>query len=231
MMYSLSLAMALSTLINGALANIYITNPVAASIIVAGANFTVTWQADPDLALPRATSFGMTNVGLYTGSINTQTRILSLGQVADPVGGTNRLSITIPATAGPNSAEYFIRFDSANSTLAAPIQAFSARFTMQGMTGTFTPEAIAQNAALSAAGDSTAAPSTAVATTRAVAAATTAAVATTSRMLTSSASATANATSSVAAASSTARVAGAAQNSKSMGVAGLVLMGVVAIVA
>lgn len=68
-------------------------------------------------------------MSVYTGSATRQFLLKRLGSV-DPAAKTS-FTATIPATLGPDSSNYFIRIESekAVDASAAPLQAFSARFT------------------------------------------------------------------------------------------------------
>lgn len=129
----ISLALAAS-----ALANIFITSPVATTTFTAGQQATITWQ-DNGLT-PNLTSFGTSLVGIYTGNANVQTLLQTVSASVD-VSTTSSIVFTPDGTIGPNGNEYFVRFTSLNLKDATntqyPAEAFSAKFTMAGMTGTF----------------------------------------------------------------------------------------------
>lgn len=118
----------------------------------------------------------------------------------------------------PNSfSPSFIRFESLNSTLAAPIEAFSARFTLTNMTGTFTAAEITENAS-----NSTLTPITSTSAPTSTSA--------TSTMITSTTSSTANITSSSSTTSASATPKSSAQISR-VNVVGSCLLGVLGVVA
>ncbi|KAG1761121.1 hypothetical protein EDD22DRAFT_898151 [Suillus occidentalis] len=129
----ISLALAAS-----ALANVFITSPVASTTWTAGQQATVTWQDDG--MTPNLTSFGAALVGIYTGNANQQTLLQIISSSVD-VSTTSSVAFTPDGTIGPNSNEYFVRFTSINLKDATnsqfPAEAFSAKFAMTGMTGTF----------------------------------------------------------------------------------------------
>lgn len=129
----ISLALAAS-----ALANVFITSPVASTTWTAGQQATVTWQDDG--MTPNLTSFGASLVGIYTGNANQQTLLQIISSSVD-VSTTSSVAFTPDGTIGPNSNEYFVRFTSINLKDATnsqfPAEAFSAKFSMTGMTGTF----------------------------------------------------------------------------------------------
>jgi len=97
----------------------------------------LNWQDDGKT--PNLTAFGAATVGLYVGSQSVQTELQAIGNV--DVSTVSTIAWTPDATVGPNYDSYFIRFTSVN--LKDPNQtqfnaeAFSAKFTLSGMTGTF----------------------------------------------------------------------------------------------
>jgi len=121
-----------------ALANVFITSPVASSTFTGGQQATITWQDDG--MTPSLTSFGPASVGIYVGNANQQTLLQTITSSVD-VSTTASIVFTPDATIGPSGNNYFIRIQSislkdATNTMY-PAQAFSAKFTMTGMTGTF----------------------------------------------------------------------------------------------
>ncbi|KAG2361049.1 hypothetical protein BDR07DRAFT_1510020, partial [Suillus spraguei] len=79
-------------------------------------------------------------VGIYTGNADQQTLLQTVSTSID-VSTTSSITFTPDGTIGPNSNEYFVRFTSLNLKDATnsqfPAEAFSAKFTLTGMTGTF----------------------------------------------------------------------------------------------
>jgi len=128
-----SLALAAS-----ALANVFITSPVASTTFTGGQQATITWQDDG--LTPTLASFGPAMVGVYVGNANQQTLLQTITSSVD-VSTTSSIVFTPDATIGPSGDTYFIRFtslglkDATNSQY--PAEAFSAKFTMTGMSGTF----------------------------------------------------------------------------------------------
>ncbi|KIK40809.1 hypothetical protein CY34DRAFT_107583 [Suillus luteus UH-Slu-Lm8-n1] len=122
----ISLALAAS-----ALANVFITSPVASTTWTAGQQATVTWQDDG--MTPNLTSFGASLVGIYTGNANQQTLLQIISSSVD-VSTTSSVAFTPDGTIGPNSNEYFVRFTSINLKDATnsqfPAEAFSAKFSL-----------------------------------------------------------------------------------------------------
>ncbi|TFY63730.1 hypothetical protein EVG20_g6197 [Dentipellis fragilis] len=127
-----------------ALGKIFTTAPVASTNWQAGQQFSVTWQDDG--SAPNLQAFGLADVGLYAGSQSQQTLLQDIGNV--DVSTTNSVQFTPSASVGPNGASYFIRFTSVNlkdpNAPTFPAQAFSAIFTLSGMTGQFNASVQAQ---------------------------------------------------------------------------------------
>jgi len=125
-------------LAGSALANVFITSPVASTTFTAGQQATVNWQDDG--LSPNLTSFGASLIGIYTGNANQQTLLQTISSSVD-VSTISSVNFTPDGTIGPDSNEYFVRFTSINLKDATnsqfPEEAFSAKFTMTGMTGTF----------------------------------------------------------------------------------------------
>ncbi|KJA17829.1 hypothetical protein HYPSUDRAFT_46016 [Hypholoma sublateritium FD-334 SS-4] len=124
--------------VSTAFANVYVTSPVATSTFAAGQQSTITWQDDGNS--PSLSSFGPSKISIYAGNAQQQTILQSLSNSTD-VSQVSQLPFTPDPTIGPNSAQYFIRFESLSLADATqpqfPALAFSARFTLSGMTGTF----------------------------------------------------------------------------------------------
>ncbi|GAA6023195.1 hypothetical protein JCM10207_004476 [Rhodosporidiobolus poonsookiae] len=146
----------LSALVAPALAKVYIYKPVESSKYAPGDTFTVSWRDDGES--PSWTEWGASTIGLYTGSATSQTLLTTLGTVDDAAKSPAQ-RITIDGGWGPDSSEYFIRVQSVSgvATNGDPLQAFSARFTLTGMTGEWSPEVSAQLAGSSVAAATTAA--------------------------------------------------------------------------
>ncbi|KAA1471922.1 hypothetical protein DENSPDRAFT_880874 [Dentipellis sp. KUC8613] len=140
-----------------ALGKIFTTAPVASTNWQAGQSVSVTWQDDG--SAPNLQAFGLANIGLYAGSQIQQTLLQDIGNV--DVSTTNSIQFTPSASVGPNGASYFIRFTSANlkdpNTPTFPAEAFSAIFTLSGMSGQFNATVQAQIAGSAAAASAPAA--------------------------------------------------------------------------
>ncbi|KIY49742.1 hypothetical protein FISHEDRAFT_65156 [Fistulina hepatica ATCC 64428] len=128
----------LAALASSALANVYVTSPTAASVFTAGQNETVSWQNDGNS--PSLLEFGLATFSIYVGDKTQQTR-LQLIATGVNVSSTSSLSFTPSSSIGPNSDEYFIRVES--QSLLDPSEpqyyemAFSSKFNLTNMSGTF----------------------------------------------------------------------------------------------
>jgi len=134
-MFSSLLVLSLAAIAPLAHANVFITNPVASTNIPAGKAFTITWQDDGKA--PNLTAFGPATIGLYVGSQSQQTQLQPIGNV--DVSKVSSISWTPDATVGPDFDSYFIRITSVDLKDATQTQfnaeAFSAKFTLSGMSG------------------------------------------------------------------------------------------------
>lgn len=124
--------------VSAAFAVPYITQPVASTTFHGGQNATVSWQdsgSNPTLA-----QYGPCSISIYVGNAQQQTQLQTLNASVD-VSKVNSITITPDPTIGPNSNEYFIRMESLAlkdpNQPQYPAMAFSAKFTLDGMTGTF----------------------------------------------------------------------------------------------
>jgi len=133
------------SLISVAFATVFTTSPVASSTFTGGQEATISWQDDG--SAPSLKDFGPARVSIYVGNAQQQTSLQTIVPSVD-VSTTSSIKFTPDASIGPNSAQYFIRFESLSLKDAAapqfPALAFSAKFTMAGMTGVFTADAQAQ---------------------------------------------------------------------------------------
>lgn len=134
MFSSLAAVTVLAALAPQALATLYITSPVASTVCKAGTNCPVAWN-DDGTAPPLAT-IGACTVGLYVGSQFTQIQLQPLGDVS--VAAQASATFIPNPEVGGNSDLYFLRFTSTTYQVnGVPWEGFSAKFTIQGMTGTF----------------------------------------------------------------------------------------------
>jgi len=127
--------------VSAAFAVPFITQPIATTSYAAGQPGTVKWQdngSEPSLA-----KYGPCAISIYAGNALQQTRLQSLNASVD-VSKVSEIQFTPDATIGPNSSEYFIRVESLSlkdpSQPQYPALAFSAKFTLTGMTGTFSAD-------------------------------------------------------------------------------------------
>jgi len=134
-MYAAFIALSLATV---ALANPFITNPIASTTCAAGSQCEIDWKDDGNS--PNLTAFSPANIGLWVGNAKQQTQVQAIATNVD-VSNVSSIVFTPDPTVGANGNFYFVRFDSQSakdpSNPANPAQAFSAKFTLSGMTGTF----------------------------------------------------------------------------------------------
>lgn len=111
--------------------------------------FSLTPVAD-DGNTPTVASVGPCTVDLYTGSMTQQTKLQNLAASVD-VSKTSSISATIDPTVGQSGNYYFVRFTSLGlkdtTNPAYYYEAFSAKFTINSMTGTFSAAVLAELAA------------------------------------------------------------------------------------
>ncbi|KAH9474775.1 hypothetical protein JR316_0013240 [Psilocybe cubensis] len=126
------------TLASTAFATVFITEPFGVTTYAAGKEATIRWKDDGNA--PSLAEFGPAKISIYVGNSRQQTSLQLLADDID-VSKNSSLAFTPNATIGPNSSEYFIRVESLSlkdpSQPTIPALAFSARFTLTGMTGTF----------------------------------------------------------------------------------------------
>lgn len=121
-----------------AFATVFVTAPVASTTFPAGTPATVSWQDDGKQ--PTLQAFGPAVLSIYAGNSQQQTLLQTIAPSVD-VSTTQSVIFTPDPTIGSNGNEYFIRFQSISlkdSTQPQyPALAFSAKFSLSGMTGTF----------------------------------------------------------------------------------------------
>jgi len=118
-------------------AMVYITSPTASSNFSAGVSSPITWQDDGKQPTPK--DIGPSKVGLYVGNVNQQVLVQTISTNTD-VSQASSIDFTPEAGAGPDSDQYFIRFDSLSlkqNGTNFPVQAFSHKFALNKMTGSF----------------------------------------------------------------------------------------------
>jgi len=125
-------------LFSNVLATVFMTSPTASTTCSGGKQCTISWQDDGKA--PTLAQFGLASIGIWVGSVQSQTEIQHI-QDGVNVATTAAVQFTVNPTIGPNSNVYFVRFTSAAATDPSnpsfPLEAFSAKFTLNGMSGTF----------------------------------------------------------------------------------------------
>jgi len=131
-----SKALLISSLVSVAYATVYVTAPVASTTYTAGQSAVVNWQESG--TAPLLKDFGLAKISIFVGNAQQQTPLQELSSGLD-VSTAMTLSFTPDPKIGPNGNEYFIRFESAKLKDSAgfPVEAFSAKFTLTGMSGAF----------------------------------------------------------------------------------------------
>jgi len=121
-----------------AFANVFVTAPVSSTTFPAGKPATLTWQDDGKQ--PTLQAFGPAIVSIYAGNSQQQTLLQTISPSVD-VSTTQAVIFTPDPTIGSSGNEYFIRFQSISlkdsTNPLYPALAFSAKFSLSGMTGTF----------------------------------------------------------------------------------------------
>jgi len=132
----LSKAILTSSLISVAFATVFVTSPVSTTTDSGGQPASISWMDDGNL--PSLATFGNATISIYAGNALQQTNLQTLSNGTN-VAALSTLSFTPNPTIGPNSNEYFIRFQSINGkdNSSNPYEAFSAKFTLNNMTGNF----------------------------------------------------------------------------------------------
>jgi len=142
----------LAALTGQALAGVFITSPTATSTGNGGQAFNIVWQDDGKP--PTLASIGACDISIYAGNVQQQTSLQQLSASID-VSQQSTLNATINASLGPNFNGYFVRATSLalkDSATGFPYEAFSAKFTLNGMSGTFNPTVQAEIAGASSLG-------------------------------------------------------------------------------
>jgi hypothetical protein len=135
----------LLALVSAVSANVFPTEPVAATSWQAGVTQTIRWQESKEP--PTLAQFGSAKISIYVGNARQQTMLQSIAAAVD-VSKVNTVTFTPNPTIGPDSDEYFIRFESNSFKDPAqpqfPALAFSSKFRLTGMTGQFNATVQAQ---------------------------------------------------------------------------------------
>jgi hypothetical protein len=132
-------------LATSALGTVFVTAPVATTSWAGGQKQTVSWQdgnGPPDLK-----TFGPAIISIYVGNALQQTGLQVISPSTD-VSTASSIDFTPDVNIGPNSNDYFIRFESISfkdpKSPQFPALAFSAKFALTGMKGTFNSSVQAQ---------------------------------------------------------------------------------------
>lgn len=137
---------ALAVAATPALAELSVTAPIASTKCTGGQTCQVSWN-DNGRGVTLAQQGNMT-IALYTGGAQQQTFLQPIAYPeAVNVSTTSAVVFTVDPTIGPNGADYFIRFSSTSlnqNNSANPYLSFSAKFTLEGMSGTFNSSVQAQ---------------------------------------------------------------------------------------
>jgi hypothetical protein len=131
-----SKALLISSLCSVAFATLLVTEPIATTTYHGGTGgAVVTWQDNG--TAPLLSAYGSSTISIYVGNAKQQTPLQLLSTV--DVSTTSTVTFTPDATIGPNGNEYFIRIQSVSGqdSTGTPLQAFSAKFSLDTMTGTF----------------------------------------------------------------------------------------------
>ncbi|KAG9082259.1 hypothetical protein FRC07_014261 [Ceratobasidium sp. 392] len=162
--------LALAAVAPVALAGPFFTAPVAGTSCAAGQPCQVSWNDDGKA--PTLAEYGDCILGVYAGSAQQQSMMQQIAPAN--AASTGSVVFTPDPNMGENSGSYFIKMVSVNTADPTMPQykatAYSAMFTLTGMTGTFNDTVKAQIAGT--AGSSAAGPSVAPATTAPVASST-----------------------------------------------------------
>ncbi|KAH8112276.1 hypothetical protein DFH11DRAFT_518003 [Phellopilus nigrolimitatus] len=166
-------AVLLISLAASSMANIYVTSPVAGTTCSGGSTCSINWQDDG--VTPSLANFGNAKVSVSIGG-NTQQAVVQSISPSVNVATTSSIQFTVDPSIGANSNGYFIRFESLalkdSTNPSFPATGFSAKFTLNSMTGTFnsTMQALIDAGTTSAASPSSTSASASATSTKALAA-------------------------------------------------------------
>jgi len=147
-----SKALLIFSLVSVAFATVFVTAPVSSTTYSGGKPATITWQDDNNA--PTLKMFGPATISIYVGNRIQQTSLQLLTSSSGlDVSTTSTLTFTPDPTIGPNSNNYFIRFESVSGkdNTSTPYESFSAQFTLDNMTGSFSSSVLAEIAGQSTA--------------------------------------------------------------------------------
>jgi len=135
-----SKALLISSLTSVAFASVFVTAPIGSTTYPAGTDGAlVSWI--PGNSTPSLEQFGPSSIAIYVGNAKQQTSLQVLNSNVD-VSKVSSITFNPNANIGPDSNEYFIRFQSisgvdSSQTPPIPYLAFSAKFTLTNMSGNF----------------------------------------------------------------------------------------------
>lgn len=128
-----------------AFGKIYTTAPVASTTWTGGQEAVVSWQDDN--TTPSLADYGACTISIYVGNAQQQTQ-LQLIQDSVNVATTSTVKFTPKADLGASGNYYFIRFQSLALKDPAqpqyPALAFSSKFSIEGLSGSFNASVQAQ---------------------------------------------------------------------------------------
>jgi len=136
--------LSLLLVIPAAFSQLTVTEPIATTTCTGGQTCEVSWEAGP--AAPALATYGNCAIGVWTGGHDQQTLLQLIASNVD-VATTSTVQFTVNPSIGPDGDAYFIRIESPIAdpqTPPLPYLAFSAHFTLSGMTGTFNASVQAQ---------------------------------------------------------------------------------------
>lgn len=114
----------------------FFTNPIASTSATGGQKLRIKWKDNDKAPAYSAKAWGNSTVYLAAGSQNTQFKLQTLASNVSPSRHSG--SYTVDKSIGPSGKYYFIRMEGSEKDSAGnPVMAFSARFTLQGMSGKF----------------------------------------------------------------------------------------------
>ncbi|SPO22050.1 uncharacterized protein UTRI_02049_B [Ustilago trichophora] len=127
---------------DAAVSTIVVTKPVASTTGHGGKRLRVEWNDDGKA--PSRRDWGRVNIYLATGSRDVQFKLQTLA--SNISYNTDSANYNVDASVGPNGGYYFLRFEGTNSsqTGGIPPMAFSARFSLDQMTGNFNSTIMSQ---------------------------------------------------------------------------------------
>jgi len=122
-----------------ALGDVYITSPTGSTTFTGGQQALIKWQDDG--TSPNLTQFGAASIAIYVGNAIQQTQLQLIDGNVN-VANTSSIQFVPNPSIGPNSNEYFIRIQSLSFMSPQqpqyPALSFSSKFTLTGMSGSFT---------------------------------------------------------------------------------------------